>query len=128
MQRGVWIFCCLVNPTVVFWQWVNHSFNALVNYTNRNTDQFLQNPGRGVSRPSKDAPTSLSSDTSSSSSGRSPRHSQIGVAYVAATSTALVPALGLNLYTKKAPPLVARWVPFADVAAANCVNIYMMRQ
>uniref|UniRef100_A0A671L4B8 Sidoreflexin n=1 Tax=Sinocyclocheilus anshuiensis TaxID=1608454 RepID=A0A671L4B8_9TELE len=53
---------------------------------------------------------------------------QIGVAYVTATSTALVTAVGLNLYTKKAPPLVARWVPFAAVAAANCVNIPMMRQ
>uniref|UniRef100_A0A8C1W728 Sideroflexin-2-like n=1 Tax=Cyprinus carpio TaxID=7962 RepID=A0A8C1W728_CYPCA len=52
-------------PAVVFWQWVNQSFNALVNYTNRNA---------------------------------------------------------------KAPPLVARWVPFAAVAAANCVNIPMMRQ
>lgn len=29
---------------------------------------------------------------------------------------------------QKAPPLVARWVPFAAVAAANCVNIPMMRQ
>ncbi|MEE6485969.1 hypothetical protein FKM82_014467 [Ascaphus truei] len=54
--------------------------------------------------------------------------SQIGLAYITATSTALATAVGLNLYTKKAPPLVARWVPFAAVAAANCVNIPMMRQ
>ncbi|CAM4703772.1 unnamed protein product [Lepidochelys kempii] len=84
-------------PAVVFWQWVNQSFNALVNYTNRNAA----------------CPISLT---------------QIGVAYVSATSTALVTAVGLNLYTKRAPPLVARWVPFAAVAAANCVNIPMMRQ
>ncbi|XP_064573355.1 sideroflexin-2 isoform X1 [Zonotrichia leucophrys gambelii] len=84
-------------PAVVFWQWVNQSFNAFVNYTNRNAA----------------SPISLR---------------QIGVAYVTATSTALATAVGLNLYTKRAPPLLARWVPFAAVAAANCVNIPMMRQ
>ncbi|XP_033005673.1 sideroflexin-2 isoform X1 [Lacerta agilis] len=84
-------------PAVVFWQWVNQSFNAIVNYTNRNAA----------------SPISLK---------------QIGVAYFTATSTALATAVGLNLYTKRAPSLVARWVPFAAVAAANCVNIPLMRQ
>ncbi|XP_027644738.2 sideroflexin-2 isoform X1 [Falco peregrinus] len=84
-------------PAVVFWQWVNQSFNALVNYTNRNAA----------------SPITLR---------------QIGVAYFTATGTALATAVGLNLYTKRAPPLLARWVPFAAVAAANCVNIPMMRQ
>ncbi|XP_067092566.1 sideroflexin-2-like isoform X2 [Osmerus mordax] len=84
-------------PAVVFWQWVNQSFNALVNYTNRNAASPISKK-------------------------------QIGVAYITATSTALATAVGLNLYTKRAPPLVARWVPFAAVAAANCVNIPMMRQ
>ncbi|XP_060698494.1 sideroflexin-2 isoform X2 [Hemiscyllium ocellatum] len=84
-------------PAVVFWQWVNQSFNALVNYTNRNAASPITTK-------------------------------QIGVAYLTATSTALATAVGLNLYTKKAPPLLARWVPFVAVAAANCVNIPMMRQ
>lgn len=85
-------------PAVIFWQWVNQSFNALVNYTNRNAN----------------SPTTVT---------------QLGVAYVSATTSALVTALGCKSYwQKKASPFVLRYVPFAAVAAANCVNIPMMRQ
>ncbi|XP_022424601.1 sideroflexin-2 isoform X1 [Delphinapterus leucas] len=84
-------------PAVVFWQWVNQSFNALVNYTNRNAA----------------SPTSVR---------------QMAVSYVTATTAAVATAVGMNTLTKRAPPLVGRWVPFAAVAAANCVNIPMMRQ
>uniref|UniRef100_A0A669ET29 Sidoreflexin n=1 Tax=Oreochromis niloticus TaxID=8128 RepID=A0A669ET29_ORENI len=71
-------------PAVVFWQWVNQSFNALVNYTNRN-----------------------------------------------ALFTGITMIFTMTFrcfFPQKAPPLVARWVPFVAVAAANCVNIPMMRQ
>ncbi|KAM8970164.1 sideroflexin-2-like [Sarcophilus harrisii] len=102
LPGGMALTGCLLHfhrtlPAVVFWQWVNQSFNALVNYTNRNAASPL--------------------------SGR-----QMAVAYVTATGAALGTALGLTLGTKGAPKLVARWIPFAAVAAANCVNIPMMRQ
>jgi len=85
-------------PAVVLWQFINQSFNAVVNYTNRNAN----------------SPTSVT---------------QLGVAYVSATTSALVAAIGCkNYWSKKATPLFQRFVPFAAVAAANFVNIPLMRQ
>ena len=85
-------------PQVVFWQWFNQSFNALVNYTNRNAQ----------------SPVSTN---------------QLGLAYVSATSAALVTALGLKrVLEPRAGPFIQRFVPMMAVAAANCVNIPLMRQ
>ncbi|KAF3838210.1 hypothetical protein F7725_009978 [Dissostichus mawsoni] len=95
-------------PAVLLWQWINQSFNAIVNYTNR----------------SGDAPLTFPCDVTVDSSV----HSQLGTAYVSATTGAVATALGLNALTKHISPLIGRFVPFAAVAAANCINIPLMRQ
>lgn len=88
-------------PAVMFWQFANQSFNAFVNYTNRNA--------------------SASSTTE-----------QLGMAYAAATTASVGCAVGLNKLVAKSPALsagmVGRMVPFVAVAAANWVNIPLMRQ
>ncbi|KAL7673800.1 hypothetical protein ACOME3_000080 [Neoechinorhynchus agilis] len=84
------------NASVFMWQWINQSFNALVNYTNRSGSTAMTNR-------------------------------QIIESYVVATSAATVTALGVKSLVKSFPPLVARFVPFTAVAAANCVNIPFMR-
>ena len=74
-------------PAVVFWQWVNQSFNALVNYTNRLAcPDCLVCRLTPLLRPrSGDSPIPLAT---------------LGSSYCAATGAALGTALGLNAVTK----------------------------
>lgn len=88
-------------PAVIFWQLANQSFNAIVNYSNRNASVGVSNE-------------------------------QLFTAYIAATSASVVTALGCNKVISSSPTLsgglVGRLVPLVAVAAANCVNIPLMRQ
>jgi len=85
-------------PQVVFWQWFNQSFNALVNYTNRNASAPTDYKQLGVAYFS---------------------------ATFSALGTALGLKAALS---KSSSQLIQRFVPFVAVASSNCVNIPLMRQ
>jgi len=88
-------------PAVIFWQWANQSFNAIVNYTNRNASAGVTNQ-------------------------------QLMQAYAGATTASVATAVTLNRLIASTPALsqglVGRLVPMVAVAAANCVNVPLMRQ
>lgn len=86
------------NTAVIFWQWINQSFNALVNYTNRNANSSLTTTQLLISYVSATS-----------------------AALVAAVSYK-------KYLTKTASPFFQRYVPFVAVAVANCINIPLMRQ
>eukprot|EP00094_Tigriopus_californicus_P009303 TCALIF_08969-PA protein Name:"Similar to SFXN2 Sideroflexin-2 (Homo sapiens)" AED:0.07 eAED:0.07 QI:8/0.66/0.57/1/0.83/0.71/7/214/1069 len=85
-------------PQIVFWQWFNQSFNALVNFTNRNAESPVSKTQLAFAYAS---------------------------ATFSALGTAIGLKKGLEKLT---PPVVQRFVPFVAVGAANCVNIPLMRQ
>lgn len=87
-------------PQVVFWQWFNQSFNALVNYTNRNANSATSTTQLGVAYTS---------------------------ATFAALGAA-IGLKGLLEKKAASRPMLQRFVPFAAVASANIVNIPLMRQ
>lgn len=88
-------------PAIVFWQWVNQTFNALVNYTNRNASSPLSTSQL------------LSAYGAATCSG-------VGIGVFLNQFVAKIPSI--------AGGLVARFVPFVAVAGANSVNLPLMRQ
>eukprot|EP00092_Neocalanus_flemingeri_P012917 GFUD01013916.1.p1 GENE.GFUD01013916.1~~GFUD01013916.1.p1 ORF type:complete len:347 (+),score=57.65 GFUD01013916.1:69-1043(+) len=85
-------------PQVVFWQWFNQSFNALVNYTNRNANAPTSTTQLGVAYFS---------------------------ATFSALGTAIGLK---KIVEKSSNKLLQRFVPMVAVASANLVNIPLMRQ
>lgn len=88
-------------PAVIFWQSMNQAFNAIVNYTNRNASAEVSNE-------------------------------QLATAAAGATTAGVLTALTFNKIVASNPALsagmIGRFVPLVAVAAANCINIPMMRQ
>lgn len=88
-------------PAVIFWHWANQSFNAIVNYTNRNASATVT-------------------------------ATELGQVYVAAVGASVMTALSFNRLVASSPTLangfIGRLVPLIAVAAANCINIPLMRR
>jgi tricarboxylate carrier len=89
------------NTATILLQWANQTFNATANYTNRNASSKITNE-------------------------------MLAQAYVAATVLSVSVAVGLNKMIARSPTLskgmIGRFVPLTAIAAANCINIPMMRQ
>lgn len=85
-------------PAVMFWQLVNQSYNALVNYTNRNANSELSVNELALSF------------------------------VTATTSALVAASACKTYWQRTAGPMMQRFVPFAAVAISNCVNIPVMRQ
>jgi tricarboxylate carrier len=88
-------------PAVIFWQWINQSFNAVVNYTNRNASAGVTNEQLGMAY--------LGATTASVITA-------VGLNKLIARSPTL------------SSGILGRFVPLVAVASANCVNIPLMRQ
>jgi hypothetical protein len=81
-------------PAVVFWQWFNQSFNALVNFTNRNAESDLTNEQMGLAYISA-------------------TFSALGAAIGFK-----------KILERAATPVLQRFVPVVAVGSANCVSLF----
>eukprot|EP00794_Sanderia_malayensis_P005207 gene5207-5861_t len=91
-------------PQVIFWQWMNQSHNAGVNYSNRNA--------------SKETPTSLFVKS-------------YLAAVSAAVGIAVGLSLGIKnarFLTERSKKIVQRFVAYPATCTANVANVFLMRQ
>ncbi|TPX31483.1 hypothetical protein SmJEL517_g05219 [Synchytrium microbalum] len=90
--------------SIIFWQWMNQSVNVAFNYFNANKTTKLET-------------------------------SEVAASYGSAVLASCGIAVGLNEYVKRIKnvspatrALISRMVPFAAVAGAGTVNVFLMRQ
>ncbi|ODM91511.1 Sideroflexin-1 [Orchesella cincta] len=84
---------------IMFWQWVNQTSNCFLNYSNRSSGEYIS----GL---------------------------QLGISYVLGCGGAMAVSSTLKqtlTQTGKSFPLLSRFIPFAGLAAASCVNVSLMR-
>ncbi|XP_072025978.1 sideroflexin-2-like [Amphiura filiformis] len=103
-------------PAVIFWQWVNQSFNAIVNYTNRNATSPITNRQIGIAYVSATTGGFLAAFTFSNITKRSLPIIRRYVPFVAVSSAHMVnvPVTrqqeilhGVKVYTKQGEELGA---------------------
>ena len=109
-------------PAVVFWQWFNQSFNAVVNYTNRSGTTPISPTTLGTSYVAATGGALVSQNFQRYFGKRFQIYKKL------VSFKNQVTALGLNATVKRFPPVVGRLVPFVAVCAANSINIPMMRR
>mmetsp|Transcript_1434 Transcript_1434/g.1500 ORF Transcript_1434/g.1500 Transcript_1434/m.1500 type:complete len:322 (-) Transcript_1434:102-1067(-) len=88
-------------PEVIFWQFANQTFNAIVNYTNRNASAGVTNEQLAFAYVGATAGSMTAA---------------LGLNKLISMSPVL------------SSSIIGRFVPFVAVATANCLNIPMMRQ
>ncbi|XP_062856080.1 sideroflexin-5b isoform X2 [Trichomycterus rosablanca] len=112
--------------STVFWQWLNQSHNACVNFANRNATKLLLKAGHLFCICSPDPrPSARQAPT--------PTFRFIQ-GYLGAVTSAVSIAVGLNVLIDKAKKfnpatrlIIQRFVPFPAVASANVCNVALMR-
>ena len=120
-------------PAVVFWQWFNQSFNALVNYTNRWEQDLVFEllptclQVRRCGHPCLH-PGHLLCGRHWRSLGYSPWSQRNGAEELRLYLSLKLKRSSPCTQVKNLPPLVGRLVPFMAVAAGNSINIPLMRR
>jgi len=89
------------NAAAIFFQWTNQTFNAIVNYTNRNASSHITNEMLAEAYVSATAASCIVAVGMNKFIARSPTLSK---------------------------GMIGRFVPLIAVASANCINIPLMRQ